>query len=51
MTRLSLLLSGASLVVILGITMSMPLVVTAATMCACGTVLYGLLNFFSVVKE
>ena len=50
MTKFGGLVVCASLVSVVGIVASMPLVVTAATMVACGTLLAAVLAFFDALE-
>ena len=46
MTKFIGIILSATVVILFGIVASIPLVVTAATLCACGTLLMALLSYF-----
>ena len=50
MTKFVGIILSASAVIIVGIVASMPLVVTAATLCAGGTLLVALLSYFEAAQ-
>ena len=49
MTKLIGISLCASVVVLIGILAALPLLVTAATLCACGALLFALLSYFDQV--
>lgn len=50
MTKFVGIILSSTAVILLGIVASMPLVVTAATLCACGTLLLALLRYFDAAE-